>query len=323
MRSLRRILIGLSLTLAACTAQATTPGTVLSTPTEDATPQATPTHIPVDLTPAQRAAIARVVQSLGIPAQEASIASTQVVTWPNGCMGVTRIGVMCTLNQVPGFRILVEAGGKQYEVHTNQDGSIVVPDQAMQAPEPAQQAAIKQLAANLGIAASEVKLDSSTLMEWPNGCLGVAQQGVMCSQIVTPGYLIVLDAGGRQYEYHTNQDASMIVPATLSLSWTEQGGIAGLCQNLNVYLSGEVYGLDCRVGGDGRMGVLTAQQRTQLYAWVDKFGQTSIDFSDPKGVSDGMTRQANLVGTGTQMASAGDEHAIFNFGQALYRTLYK
>ncbi len=208
-------------------------------------------------------------------------------------------------------------------MHTNQDGSVVAPEQAVQAPGPAQQTAVKQLAANLGIPESSVKPASSTLMEWPDGCLGAAQQGVMCSQIVTPGYLIVLEAGGRQYEYHTNQDGSMIVPGTLGMTWTEQGGIAGLCQSLTVYLSGEVYGQDCRVGGDGRMGLLTAQQRTQLQAWVDKFGQTAIDFSDPKGVSDGMTRQANLVGTGTQMASAGDEHAIFNFGQALYRTLYK
>ncbi len=322
MRILSSIVAGLALTLAACTARTATGPSPLATPTMDVVPQPSATHVPVDLSPAQRAAIASVAQTLGVPAQQISIVSTEAVTWPNGCMGVQHIGMMCTDNLVPGFRILLSSGGRQYEVHTNQDGSAVAPVGAVQPLGPAERAAITQLAHNLGIPASSAMLVSSTMTEWPDSCLGVAQQGIMCAQIVTPGYLIVLEAGGRQYEYHTNQDASRIVPASLGMSWTQQGGIAGLCQNLEVYLSGEVYGLDCRAGGDGRMGVLKPAQREQLYAWADKFGMTSIDFSDPKGAADAMTRQANLEGTGSQKATVEDQHAIYNFGQALYQSLY-
>ena len=322
MRSLRMAIVILALTLAACTAQSTTVPAVLATPTQSAVAQPTPTHIPVDLTPAQRAAIASLSQSLGMPAPQISVVSTEAVTWPNGCLGVQRIGVLCTLNQVPGFRIVLGAGGKQYELHTNQDGSVIAPEQAIEAPGPAQEAATKQLATNLGIPESDVKLTSNTVIEWPDSCLGVSQQGVMCAQIITPGYLIVLQAGGRQYEYHTNQDASMIVPGSLAMNWSQKGGVAGLCENLDIYLSGEVYGLDCKVGGDGRTAVLTAAQRTQLYAWVDKLGTTAIDLSDPKGVADGMTRQSNLLGTGGQKATSAQEHDIFQFGQTLYHNMY-
>ena len=112
------------------------------------------------------------------------------------------------------------------------------------------------------------------------------------------------------------------MPGTLALNWAEQGGIAGLCENITVYLSGEVYGLDCRPGGDGRMGVLTSAQRTQLDTWYDTLANTMIDMSDPKGAADAMTRTADLFSSGPQTATQAEKQAIFNFGQALYRSLY-
>ena len=178
MRSLRRVLIGIGLGLAACTARITPVSPMNATPTLGPVAQPTSTHIPVDLSPAQRAAIANVAQSLGLPAAQVELVSTEAVIWPDGCMGIRRIGVMCAMNQVPGFRIVLSVGDKEYEVHTNQDGSIVVPAQAMQTPGPAQQAAIKQLATNVGVPDSNVRLVDSTLVEWPDSCLGVAQEGV-------------------------------------------------------------------------------------------------------------------------------------------------
>ena len=322
MRILPGILMVCAMVMTACATPAAPAATATLMPTMIPTPLPTATHIAVDLTPAQKAAVASVAQSLGAASQDITIKSTESVTWPDGCMGVRTIGLLCTKNQVPGFRIVVSAGGKDYEVHTNQDGSAVAPEQAVQAGGPAEQVAIRQLANNLGIPDIQVTVASSTLIEWPDSCLGVTQQGVMCAQVVTPGYLLVLDAAGNQFEYHTNQDASVIFPATLGLTWSQQGGIAGLCQNVDVYLSGEVFGLDCKPGGDGRMAVLTADQRSQLQQWADKFGSVSVDISDPKGVADGMTRQANLLGSGSGKPSKADERAIFDFGQKLYQGMY-
>ncbi|MGE5073731.1 MAG: hypothetical protein ACM3MF_09905 [Anaerolineae bacterium] len=324
MKTLSVVLFIAGLALSACTATSGALGT--STP---AVPQsteppvlATPTHIPVDLNAPQRAAIASLAQSLGVPIEQVKLVSSEAVTWPNGCLGIQRLGVMCTQNQVPGFKLVLSANGKQYEYHTNLDGTVIAPAEAMQAPGPAEQAAIKQLAHNLGVAGSEIKLVSSAPVEWPDSCLGVAMERVMCAQMVTPGYLIVLEAGGRQYEYHTNGDASQIVPAIPALDWKQEGGIAGLCQNLTVFPSGEIYAMDCRAGGDGRMAVLTVAQRTQLYAWMDKLTTSTIDLSDPQGAADAMTRSADLFGHGTQPASDSDKHAIFDFGKALYTQVF-
>ena len=335
MRTVWVFLICLSLSAAACTAASGSLGTPSSAPTEAPTETpmqpsateppilATPTHIPVDIPPVQRAAIASLAQTLGVTGEKITVVSSEAVTWPNGCMGVQRLGMMCTQNVVPGFRIVLSANGKQFELHTNLDGSIIVPaDMAMQVPGPSQDAAIKQLAKNLAIAGSDVKLVSSAAVVWPDGCLGVALEGIMCSQIVTPGYLIVLEAAGRQYEYHTNEDASTIMPATLAMDWKQQGGIAGFCKSMTIYLSGEVYGLNCNPGGDSRTAVLTAAQRTQLYAWIGQFTSSTIDLSDPKGVADAMSRTADLNGTGQQVPGDADQRAIFDFGQKLYMQLY-
>ena len=332
MRTVWVFLICLSLGAAACSAAPATPSGI---PTEASTqaPEppsateppilATPTHIPVDIPPVQRAAIASLAQTLGVTGDNITVVSSESVTWPNGCMGVQRLGVMCTQNIIPGFRIVLSANGKQYELHTNLDGSIIVPgDMAMQVPGPSQEAAIKQLAKNLGIAESDIKLVSSAAVVWPDGCLGMALQGVMCSQIVTPGYLIVLEAAGRQYEYHTNQDASTIMPGTLAMNWKEQGGIAGICKSLTVYLSGEVDGLNCNPGGESHTTVLTPAQRTQLYGWIDRFAISTIDLSDPKGVADAMSRTADVIGDGQQVPGNADQHAIFDFVQTLYLQLY-
>ncbi len=285
-------------------------------------PAVTPTHLPVDLTPAQRAAIATLAQSLCLTPQQIKLVSTEAVTWPNGCLGVQRLGVLCTQLVVPGFKIILSANGKQYEIHTNQDGTSVAPQEALEASGPAQQVAIKQLASNLGISENDVKLVSSTIVEWPDSCLGTALPGVLCAQVVTPGFLFVLEASGRQYEYHTSQDAGQIMPGSLALDWNQKGGVAGLCENLTIFLSGEIYGTDCKAGGDSRMAVLTVAQRTQLTAWVDQFGTIAVDLSDPKGMTDGMTRTVNVNGTGSKQPTEKEQHAIFDFGQQIYHSLY-
>ncbi len=343
MKRILVVVLGLSTLLAACSPQvavaiptgaASTPTAPAASPTQDIPTAApvspsSPLHGSADVataqTPAVQAAIASLAQTLGVAADQIKLVSSEAVTWPNGCLGVQKLGVMCTMNMVPGYRIVLESGGKQYELHTNLDGSVIVPAaNALQVPGPAQAAAIHQLATNLGIADSDVKLVSSAAVEWPDSCLGVALFQVMCAQTVTPGYLIVLEAGGRQYEYRTNQDASHIMPATLAMDWKQEGGIAGVCQSVTVYLSGEVYGMNCAPGsGDGRMSVLTASQRQQLASWIDRLANATIDLSDPASVSDRMTRTADLMAHGTQAASDADQRAVFAFGQALYQQLYR
>jgi hypothetical protein len=284
-------------------------------------PTGAATNIPADLSPAQQAAITALANRLNLAAAEIHPVSIEAVNWPDGCLGVQRPGVLCIQGPVPGFRVLLEAKGGQFELHANQDGSVIVLVEQAAAAGAAEQVAIRQLAANLEITESEIHLLSSSNVEWPDACLGVALEGVSCAYVVTPGHLIVLVAGDRTYEYHTDQDGSRIMPATLALAWKQQGGIAGFCQGLTVYLSGEVYSLNCRSKSDNRMGLLTAAEHRQLNAWIDAYSVATLDASDPKGAADGMTRLLDLFGAGAQQPGDAERAAIFSWAQSVYMRL--
>ncbi|MCC6569633.1 MAG: hypothetical protein IT315_10385, partial [Anaerolineales bacterium] len=76
-----------------------------------------------ELTPAEQAAISHLSATLNLPADQVSVISTEAVEWPDGCLGVQQPGVMCTEAIVPGYKIILQAGDEQYELHTNKSGS--------------------------------------------------------------------------------------------------------------------------------------------------------------------------------------------------------
>ncbi len=96
------------------------------TPTPTSQPEATPTLIRVDLSPAERAAIAQLSQDKGIPIDQIQLVSTSATQWENGCLGIVIPGVLCTKGPVAGFTIILSASGTTYEYHTNQDGTSVL-----------------------------------------------------------------------------------------------------------------------------------------------------------------------------------------------------
>jgi len=189
----------------------------------------------------------------------------------------------------------------------------------------AQNAAISAVSDNLELDAGQIKVVSTEAVEWPDACLGISQEGVACAQAVTPGYRIVLEVNGKQVEYHTNQDGSVIVPATLALTWSRNGGIAGFCDSLRIYLSGEVQGSNCKsdeMVEKGASELLSAQEISTMNEWISKYGEVKIDASDPAGVADGMSVELNLYGTGTQqnMVQASQQQ-LLKFAQDLYQEL--
>ncbi len=282
---------------------------------------------PADLTPAQQAAIALLAQTLSLPSARLTIVSTEAVTWSNGCLDVERPGMMCTQALVEGYRMIVEANGREYEVRTNQTGSMAVIANGTDAGSLVEVVLIRQLAENLGLAEGSVTVVSNEPVEFADACLGVAMQDVMCAQVVTPGRIVVLEADGVQYEYHVSDDGRLIQPATLALTWSRDGGIAGFCDRLTVFRSGEVYGSSCKSQAGGMMGtfssLLSSGEVAQLQGWLAEYGSVNIEASDPQGVSDRMTVTVNLYGSGSAKPLKAEETDLLEWAQSLYQRLYK
>lgn len=193
-------------------------------------------------------------------------------------------------------------------------------------PDPVEEAVITQLAGNLGLDESDITVVSNESAEFKDACLGVAMDDVMCAQIVTQGYIVILEANDFQYEYHANEDGSMIQPATLALTWRREGGIAGFCDSLTVFLSGEVYGNQCKSQPSGTMdtfaNLLSQSEYEQFNGWIARYGQSMLDESDPKGVPDGMINIIELYGNGKGKPGKPVETEIFTWAGNLFQKLY-
>jgi hypothetical protein len=64
-------------------------------------------------------------------------------------------------------------------------------------------AAIDDLSQRTGLPKRDIKVQSVEVVQWPDTSLGCPQPDMMYAQVVTPGYRIVLEAGGQTYEYHS------------------------------------------------------------------------------------------------------------------------
>lgn len=187
---------------------------------------------------------------------------------------------------------------------------------------PTARAAITALSRNWGLPADQITLVSTEAVDWSDSCFGVQEEGLDCTQSITPGFRVILEGDGKQVEYRTNADGSQIRPATIVLTWKREGGIAGFCDYMTVYLSGEVHRSSCTGGQYAEeylIDLLSAEESAQLNDWVLTYGQVDIDASDPEGVSDRMVIELTFSGTGSdQTVTTSDRQELLNFAQGLY-----
>ena len=88
------------------------------------------------------------------------------------------------------------------------------------APE-AVDAAKEFLAIQLGVDEEEIQVVQATAVEWPDACLGIPATDEMCAQVITPGFVITLDATvdgvGEYFAFHTDEsgEALRVLPVAL------------------------------------------------------------------------------------------------------------
>lgn len=170
-------------------------------------------------------------EELGISAESIEVIEVEAVNWPDGCLGVHQSDVMCLMVITPGYRIVLGVDGVQHVLHTDQSGqtiliapSIDLSREPVSGPtrspreEPMLNAAQLEIAAlarsaaaaEFGLAADGLDVVEVEAVEWPDACLGVYGPDEMCATVITPGYRVVLEAGGEVYILHTNADGQHI-----------------------------------------------------------------------------------------------------------------
>lgn len=75
---------------------------------------------------------------------------------------------------------------------------------------PAVAAALADLAGRLKVADAQIRVVQVEGVQWPDASLGCARRGQMYAQVITPGYRVTLEAGGKTYEYHTSETHAVL-----------------------------------------------------------------------------------------------------------------
>lgn len=101
-------------------------------------------------------------------------------------------------------------GGAATPTLPTSPGAIVVASPSPESP-PAVQAALADAAAQLGVGASQLHVDQVTPRDWPDSSLGCPRPDEMYSQIVTPGYLIIITSAGKRLEYHSDTQSRVVL----------------------------------------------------------------------------------------------------------------
>ena len=66
-------------------------------------------------------------QSIYLDPEQVKIISSEMVEWPDSCLGIEQLGVDCTPENTPGYAVVLEANGLQFAYHSNEVGSQVHP----------------------------------------------------------------------------------------------------------------------------------------------------------------------------------------------------
>jgi hypothetical protein len=256
--------------------------------------------------PAAESARNALADRLGLSADKITIEKVQPGLWPDSCLGLGGTGEVCAKVITSGYLVSLLADGLTYEYRTDLQGALVRPVIAAEDTPPAVAAAIKSLAASLGVDISAVSVVSAEAVQWPDACLGVETPGTACAEVITPGYRLTLQSGGSTYELHTNQDGSLVLPASSASPPAEVPVITllttnalGICEQVVVTSRGTGTGA-CNEPPEVKP-FPGMQRSVELNQWQARYA--SFEVKDQDG-------GLSFTGMGSQTAELAEQRAI-------------
>lgn len=69
---------------------------------------------------------------------------------------------------------------------------------------------VAAIAADLGVSPESVQVITIESRDWPDSSLGCPQPDMLYAQVITPGYLVLVDVSGERIEYHTDERGTVV-----------------------------------------------------------------------------------------------------------------
>ena len=151
-------------------------------------------------------------QRTNIPARTLRITEAQRHTWRNTCLELPAPEELCGQSVVEGWRVVVSYDRQTWIYHTNRDGQILRLEAENRTTLPASvsEAVFQDISRKSNVPRRELQITRAEQRTWNNGCLGLAEPGVFCTQVVVPGWRVQVEGANRTWVYRTNQTGSVI-----------------------------------------------------------------------------------------------------------------
>ena len=175
------------------------------------------------------AVIKDVSRNQNIPLQKLRISAYSQETWRNGCLEVIKPGEGCTQALVPGYKVTVSDGSQKWIYHTDKNGRKLrlasgnSGDSGSQLPDSVKSRVIRDASQRLGQPVSNFFIMQTQEKTWKDGCLELRDANTVCSQVLVPGYRVIVGTKGQSFVYHTNKSGSVIKLNTKASEITDNG----------------------------------------------------------------------------------------------------
>ncbi len=291
--------------------------------------------------------VVRQVLTQQLQADPATVAvvSVEEKMWPTSCLGAFHADDLCAQAPTPGYRITLRVNGNDYVYHTTQDGGF---QRLVTAPEVALGESILTWQGSDAWGCQTLVAGSDSMAFGPcGGLLMGAPYPVDMRQAALTEFAILyqsfnaatsagtVDFVGAGTAVATLAEQRMIAEWAylvylgaqggrsgaswgIVFTWQREGGIAGFCDEVSVYVTGEAYVTSCKGSQPKAMGRvrLDATQLATLYRWIDTLQAFDMEQGDT-GVADSMTMRIVFSGRGTTSATEADLQAITDLAQTL------
>lgn len=264
---------------------------------------------------------------LGKELKKVNIVSVEAATWEDTCLEIEIPGQVCAPENQNGYRVTLEIpNGNRYRYHTDESGSearlaeappaqinhsLITWSQSLSGS--CQNASFGEDQIAFGTCGSAqilapylstnrsaelrhfVKKYAAFEAETPAGLIKLAGEGDLTATPIDQR-MAAEWARLASLEAISGQEGAA---EGLVFAWRREGGLAGVCDDITVYLSGIATASSCQGDQPQFLGQtwLTANQMRTIYTWVDAYQDYDFTTGDPN-VADGLTTRMIFTGSG-------------------------
>jgi len=294
-------------------------------------------------------AVQTLARLLNLEPSQIRVILAEPVEWSDACLGVAVVGRLCAQVVTPGYRVVLEAQGKQYEFHTNNSGTLVVlasapkpsvgtVDILWQSPDqPCQAAEIGAYGIAVGECGGALVQGLFASAERVNELKAFVSTYQSFSSTTVAGGITFNGLGNKPAmpaEQRSIAEWAALVHAEVigsrsgaawgsAFVWHREGGIAGFCDDLTVYRDGFAVASSCRSSTGVFLGNfrLNAVDLERLYKFLDTYQAGGIDRQDNPGGVDSMTVTMTFAGIGQQALDEAARQELVAFASSLFNAI--